>query len=223
MGRAGRVGLVLWILCVCGGNPATAAEDCTLYVVRRGWHVDIGFDTAGLGPPMSSMNAAFPGVQHLIFGFGDAHYLRSQHHGPGTLLAALWPGDAVILTTVLAASPEVAFGATHVIRLKVSAAQYDAAQRFVWHALTVDQAADIEAGHAAAPGPYEGSLYLRAARRYSAVHTCNTWVAEALQAAGLPVRSRGVVFAGTLWNQVRRLAHPEPASGHLPPRGDHTH
>ena len=53
------------------------------------------------------------------------------------------------------------------------------------------------------PGPYEGSAYLRASERYSALHTCNTWAAELLQASGLPVHSHGVLFAGQLWRQVQ--------------------
>jgi Protein of unknown function (DUF2459) len=56
-----------------------------------------------------------------------------------------------------------------------------------------------------APGPYPGSGYFNAVPRYSAFHTCNTWAAEALKAAGLPVRSRGVALAGQLWRQSRRL------------------
>jgi hypothetical protein len=209
MWRTGQTGLLL-VLCVFGARSALAsAEYSTLYVVRRGWHIDVGFDTADLSDPMSAISTGFPGVQHLLFGFGDARYLRSQRHGAGTLLAALWPGDALILTTALVVSPEAAFGAAHVFRLRVTAAQSEAAQRFIWTSLALDQAAVILGGRTGVPGPYEGSTYFRAMKRYSAVHTCNTWAAEVLRAAALPVTARGVIFAGELWTQVTRL--PETA------------
>jgi hypothetical protein len=51
----------------------------------------------------------------------------------------------------------------------------------------------------------QSSLFFAAAPKYSAVHTCNTWAAEALRAAGLPIHSRGVVFASQLWSQIRRI------------------
>jgi hypothetical protein len=56
-----------------------------------------------------------------------------------------------------------------------------------------------------AAGPYQGSLYYESEARYSALHTCNTWTAEALKSAGLPVRSGGVIFAGQLWPEAARL------------------
>ena len=55
-------------------------------------------------------------------------------------------------------------------------------------------------------GPYENSLYFLASSKYSAFHTCNTWGAEALHMAGLPIHSAGVIFAGQLWSQVERQA-----------------
>jgi len=44
-------------------------------------------------------------------------------------------------------------------------------------------------------GPYPGSLFLPASRDYSALYTCNTWTAEGLAAAGLPVAPAGILFA----------------------------
>jgi hypothetical protein len=55
------------------------------------------------------------------------------------------------------------------------------------------------------PGPYEGSVYYLAVPKYSAFHTCNTWGAQVLRAAGFHVRTNGVVFAWQLWMQARRL------------------
>jgi hypothetical protein len=65
-----------------------------------------------------------------------------------------------------------------------------AAQAFIWNSL------DRQAGtHSSARGSYGGSLYVAAAPRYSALHTCNTWAAEALKAAALPIHSGGVIVA----------------------------
>jgi hypothetical protein len=88
-------------------------------------------------------------------------------------------------------------------------------QEFVWNSfLKVHPTL-----HYYAKGPYEGSLYYSAVPTYSAVHTCNTWVAEALKAGALHVHTAGVVFAAQLWSQLRSLdtAAPAPTAGSASP------
>jgi hypothetical protein len=192
------------------GSPQRSA---VIYVVRRAWHVDIGFAAAELQPPLAALRESLPGAHYVLFGFGDRHYLVDQDRGAGGMLAALWPGAGVLLVTGLSASAQDAFGAAHVIEIRVSASQAAAAQRFVWQSLAApDQArgdinGDIQADTVTPlrAGPYDGSLYYASPVRYSALHTCNTWAAQALRAAHLDVHSARVVFAGQLWIQARRL------------------
>ena len=84
-----------------------------------------------------------------------------------------------------------------------------ALQDFVAASFLRDAAAATDLG----PGPYPGSTYYAAVQRYSALHTCNTWAAEALRHSGLPVRSRGVEFSWQLWRQVRRIEVQTPIAG----------
>jgi hypothetical protein len=179
-----------------GLNPAAL-----LYVVRRGWHIDVGFRVDDLQPPLRALAAEFPGVRYLIFGFGDRHYLMARNHHGFELPAALWPGPGLMLVTGLTASPQAAFGGNEVLELQLKAEQLQAAQTFIWQALS-EQA---RMAGSEALGPYEGSRYFGASARYSAIHTCNTWAAEAIRAAGWPVHSRAVIFAGQLWGQLRHL------------------
>jgi hypothetical protein len=201
----GRRSFALALLCLCwiaASRPAAGDTPTdVVYVVRRGWHVDLGFAATTLVPPLAALAGDFPGARYLLFGFGDRHYLLARRRNAPVLLAALWPGAGLILTTGLATDPDTAFGAAQVIALHVTPSQLRSVQGAVWNSL---QKRD-DAVAAYAPGPYQGSEYFAAVPRYSATHTCNTWVAENLKAAGLPVRSTGVLFAGQLWQQVRRL------------------
>lgn len=217
---AGRVGAcllaALWIaaaVAACAGTPprsgapAAAANErpLELYVVRRGWHVDIGFAASGLHAPLAAVNARLPGVRYVLFGFGDRRYLMTRDQGSCTGLAALWPGPGLILVTGLATTPALAFSERQVIRIEVTAAQELAAEAFVWRSMAGGDA-PVEP---VATGPYDGSVYFSARPRYSGVYTCNTWAAEALRAAGLPVRSAGVVLAGQIWRQAQRCQASE--------------
>jgi hypothetical protein len=179
----------------------TSDPGTTIFVVRRGWHIDVGVDALALTGPLQSLRGDFPAVRYVLFGFGDRRYLESHRHALPNLLTALWPGDGLLLVTALSGTPEQAFGVQWVVRLRLSAAQVQQALAAVTASLALQEgAAEVDGA-----GPYPGSEYLRASPRYSALHTCNTWAAEMLQVAGEPVRSRGVLLAGQLWQQVVRL------------------
>jgi hypothetical protein len=182
-------------------ESSTVAESSTLYVARRGWHIDIGVAAADLSPPLSQAAADLPGARFVFFGFADRHYLLAKNHSGPVLLSALFPGAGILLTTGLTNSPAEAFGATHVIMLTVPQDQMRALQAFIWRSLrTQDGLLKVYR-----EGPYQGSVYYLAAPKYSAFHTCNTWGAEALRAAGFRVHTGGVVFAWELWAQARHL------------------
>jgi hypothetical protein len=183
-------------------------DPAVIFVVRRGWHIDVGLSASDLAPPLRTLSDQFPGVRYLVFGFGDRRYLLDNDQAVLGKLAALWPGSGLMLVTGLTAPPETAFGANDVIRLVVSPAQARKFGDFLWESLA-------RQGATAAPvaaGPYQGSLYFGATESYSAIHTCNTWAAEALGAADLPIRSSGVLIAEQLWGEATRLANARSAS-----------
>ena len=195
------------------GAGAGSAKPAVIYVARRSWHIDIGFAAADLQPPLDAVAAQFPGVRYLFFGFGDRHYLLAKDRNAPVLLAALWPGRGIILATALASSPQAAFGAVHVATLSLTDKQMRDIQAFVWYSLDRQSGEQGGAVKPYADGPYEGSLFFAATPRYSGFHTCNTWAAESLRAAALPIHSAGVIFAGQLWTQVRRLEKKQSADG----------
>jgi uncharacterized protein (TIGR02117 family) len=194
---------------------ANSGPPTVIYIVKRHWHTDIGFDAADMLAPLASVHSALPTAHYLLFGFGDRHYLVNRDRGVAGMLAALWPGPGVVLVTGLIATPGEAFGDQEVQRLMLSAEQARRLQDFVWTSL---RATDATAS-VLAPGPYEGSVYYASRIRYSGVNTCNTWTAAALAAAGLPVHSAGVEFSGQVWRQVRSLARQQQTAA-SPTHGD---
>jgi uncharacterized protein (TIGR02117 family) len=172
-----------------------------VYIARRGWHIDIGLATADLPPPLKAVATDLPEARYIFFGFGDRHYLLAKNHDAPVLLSALWPGAAIILVTGLTESPEAGFGSQQVVQLKLSPNQARMLRDFIWRSM------QSENGTLSIyrQGPYEDSLYFLATAKYSALHTCNTWVAQSLKAAGLHVHTAGVIFAGQLWSQIMRL------------------
>jgi hypothetical protein len=221
--RRALIAMSLICLAACAGpadRPNAAGESraaaqpsgsILIRVVRRKWHIDVGFRVADLEPPLAQVARRFPGAAYLFFGFGDRHYLLAGKPGASNMLGALWPGPALILVTAIENTPRQAFGDSQVLELRMTGAQAHAAQTYIWGSIggrDTPPGMPLQDIEPYAAGPYEGSRYFTAVARYSAAHTCNTWAAEVLRAGGLPVRSRFVVFAGQLWSQARRLAEP---------------
>jgi hypothetical protein len=199
--------VVAWLL-LAQASQAAAIDGDTIYVVRRGWHIDLGFAVPELVAPLGTVTGKFPGERYLLFGFGDRRYLMAKHSHVPAMLGAVWPGQALMLLTGLAATPGEAFGEKQVIALHVSPTQSKELQAFI--AGSLQAVASSGSFAVTAPGPYSGSLYFDSGLKYSGFHTCNTWAAEGLQRAELPVRSRGTLFAGQLWRQVAKLAPAPP-------------
>jgi hypothetical protein len=182
---------------VPGAASAGIADPVTVYVARRQWHIDVGFAAADLDPALLPVKGQFATAKYLFFGFGDRRYLLTKNKNAPLLLRALWPGPALVLVTAIDGTPALAFGEAHVIRIELSTAH--ALQAFIRASIV---GSDLKP---AAPGPYAQSAFYLASQQYSALHTCNTWAAEALRAADQPIRTTGVIFAGQLWHQVQRL------------------
>jgi uncharacterized protein (TIGR02117 family) len=181
------------------GASADAGPSVVIYVIKRSWHTDLGFEAVDLHPPLAGIRPQLAGARYLLFGFGDRHYLIDHGGSTKDLLGAVWPGSGVVLVTGLRATPEAAFGASGVIRLTLSATQAHRLEAFIWSTLATGR----DAASVLGAGPYDGSYYYAATMHYSGVHTCNTWTAEGLRAAGLPIRSFAVAFSGQVWRQVR--------------------
>jgi Protein of unknown function (DUF2459) len=200
----------LWALLSIPGaalGSGNSPSDSTVFVARRGWHVDIGLAVEELTPALKSVAAQLPATRYAFFGFADKHYLLAAKRNAPVLLGALLPGAGIILLTGLANSPQQAFGEKQVIALRLDAGEMAALQFFVWTSLR-SQGGSIDVYQ---KGPYEDSAYFLATQKYSALHTCNTWAAEALRAAGFRVHTRGVIFARQLWTQALRVQNGQAA------------
>jgi uncharacterized protein (TIGR02117 family) len=186
--------------------PDTAPRTATLYVIGRGWHTDIGLAVEEIAGPLAKVEQQFPGVRYLVFGFGERGYLLSRDKDLRHMLLALFPGPGAMLVTALSAPPSAAFGASHVIALRLSQAGIDRVSDFLWGYL---QTYAHGAPQVIADGPYPGSLFFASAGTYALGHTCNTWTAEALRAGGLPVSGTGVLFADQVFAQAHHAAESQ--------------
>ena len=181
-----------------------------VYVVSRGWHTDIALPTGEVGGAAGiTLQRDFSDARYLVFGFGERAFYLNSRPGFGDMLFALLPGPGAVLVTGLNTTPAAAFGSENVAELGVTATGMSGIARFVSASLDAD---GDGRPHRIADGPYPGSLFYASPVTYDAFYTCNTWTAQALRQAGLPISPTGILFADQVIEASRKITGGEPGN-----------
>jgi len=164
------------------------------WVIDHGRHTDIALRAEDLSGPVGDLRAWFPGAATLAFGFGKRSFVLAEAGAAAEYLLGPLPGRGVIEVKGRTALPGEAW-AGRAIALPLPPGGLAALLAFLADSIAPS----------GTPLVLRGSLFLDASRGYSPLFTCNTWTAEALRRAGLPVSADGVVLAGALLGQLRPL------------------
>jgi uncharacterized protein (TIGR02117 family) len=175
-----------------------------IYVLRGGWHTELALPLQLIDSPLSGLESDFPGARYLVFGWGARDYYMAQNPGIAEATRALSPGPAVMLVMGLSSAPAPSESA---FILFVSRPGMVRLSHWLRNELAKDAAGQAQR---IAAGPYPQSVFYAATGSYDASHTCNTWTAEALRVAGLPVNAAGIIFADQVTAQLAPFATPSP-------------
>ena len=203
--------LPILIAAVDPGRAATEARCAApgeatreIFVVGHGWHVGIAAARGVLPGAHWPEQQDFPADVFLEIGWGDSAYYRAEDPGVAAALrAALRPSASVVHVAAFRRPPLEVFPEGDIVRLLISERGADSLAAFFHAAYAHDEAgAPVVLG----PGLYGESRFYAGAARYHLFRNCNAWVAHALAAAGCRVRPGGVLTAGDVLRQLRRLA-----------------
>jgi len=192
--------ILLLALSGCGATwvvacpPALAGHD-VVYVLGRGWHTQIGLAADRLEGSLGVFRTIFPGARAVMFGYGKRTFMVAPPDKISEFVLGPIPGPAVIEVIGLNVSPPEAYGTEGMIALALPPGGAEKLSRFLWNDLQQDRAGGPRL---VAGGPFGGSLFYAARSGYDLFHSCNTWIAEALHAAGLPIESDFLVLSGQM-------------------------
>lgn len=179
-----------------------------IYVVGHGWHTGIVVPWDAIDERLWPEKHDFPEARYLEVGWGDHDFYRTPQAGFCTLVqAALWSPASVLFVIGVRAPVTEYFTRADIVEIPLSRRGLDELLRFVHATYARDSA-----GRQIPLGPgnnHPFSTFYRAEGRYSMFNTCNTWVAKALQAAGLPMsrvlRAEGVMEQARRYGRVLQL------------------
>lgn len=196
----GRILLVL--LCLAYG-PAFARDAHVVTVSSNGWHTGISLPRREVPTAVIPEAADFPDAAHLEFGWGHAVYYTTVNPGIGVALdAALTSSPAVVHLIGLPDAPERVFPQLERVHLTMTPSEFS---RLIGY---LGASFDRGGGRRASPsanGLYPFSTFYPATGLFSLRNNCNTWIARALTAAGVPVDPTATLTADDLMAQLRPL------------------
>ena len=181
------------------GEPA-AAE---VFVIYDSWHSAILIKATDLAPEFLPELRDFPDAAYLEFSWGDREYFPHPDPGLGLALkAAFWSSGSVLHVVAVSGNPAGAYPQAETIKIAMTAGELQRLVQFV-------SATFVRSGPGSAsitqPGLSANARFYPARGRFSILRTCNTWVAEALEAAELPINPAWVITAASLGRNARPL------------------
>lgn len=184
-----------------GQSPAASCR--TIHVVDNGWHTGIIIPARDFAPTRFLGSDYFKGKDWLEFGWGDAEFYQSKETSVGLALRALlWPTETVMHVYGFNGVPTRVFGKNKVVTLRLSEPGY----RKLLDGLRGGFARDADGRVMPLKrGLYGRSHFYQGTGSYSAMRTCNTWIAEVLAAGGVAIDPDDAARVSDVMWQLRRL------------------
>jgi len=207
--RSGWLLVLAFLASACAGpinQPDLARRSQktkSVVIVNYGWHTGVAIRKADIPPTVIPESRDFPDADFVEIGWGDWDYYRAADPGLGMALkASFWSSRSALHVIGFKGSAEDHFRGSEVVEIAVSDDGLGGLVRFVAETfLRSEEGLPAEGS----PGLYANSRFYPARGQFHLFRNCNTWVAEALQSAGLPVSTSFAITAGNVMNQARRF------------------
>ena len=155
----------------------------SIYIVRHAWHAGIVFRISDIDT--MPVLADFADATYLEVGWGDADYYMDRTPGLWvTFKAAVLPTMSTLHVAGFERSVTEFFPGTDIVRLEITRDELSGLLTFINEAFALDrQGRPVKLE----PGFYGKSYFYKGSEHYYAFKNCNTWVARALNKAGIPI------------------------------------
>jgi len=182
-------------------NVETMTANIPIHVVSHGWHVGLVLPAQSLNDLLPALTQRFPQAKYYELGWGDDGFYQSEENTASMAFSALFTSKGAVLHVVsVTEPPRVYFDRHEVATFCLDAQQLSQLAQFVANNFMQPQQGELIMRE---PGRYGDSQFYQATGRYTMMHTCNRWTAEALDQAGMDLPYRFMLTAGSVMRAVR--------------------
>ena len=196
--------LLALLLCPALASCAMPAVDCEarhgveVEIVRHRWHTGIIVPREQLGDELAFLGQQFPDARWFEIGWGDREFYRKPDSTWLIIRSLFWP-TASALHVVGLEKPAPELPHRDLLTLTLSPEEMARLRRAI--------SADFQRRRGETlriePGLYGNSWFYEARGRFWFARTCNTWTAERMAGAGVPLRSFMTLTADSVMEQLR--------------------
>jgi len=169
--------------CASSTGEPSMEGDIPVYVVTHGWHTGLAMRAADIDFARWRPLPHPGGARYLEVGWGDRDYYPAPRFNLWYGFKALaWPTPGALQVTGFDEPPARYFPASEVVELGLDRRRFERLLAYI--------AASFGPGAAPiAPSLYATGAFYPSREKFHLFKTCNVWVARALRAAGIEVRS----------------------------------
>lgn len=216
--RLTTIAAVLLLLVLVSLPARSTPAEREIAVVNLGWHTGIALRVADIDLSVIPEARHFAAYPWIVIGWGDAEFYRNPDPDISVYLSAAFTGTPAVLQLVgLHSPPESYFSRSEVVPVALSEAEHRDLQTYIGRHFTRSGARRAEP---VGEGLYPASLFFPAEGTFSLVHTCNTWVAQGLAAAGLEIAADEIIRASAVMTALRAALEKRRAAGQAPGNSD---
>jgi uncharacterized protein (TIGR02117 family) len=158
----------------------------TVMLVNHGWHTGIVVRGEDIPEGVWPESTYYPNARYLEVGVGDRDFYPAPDRSIWLALrAALVPGDAVLHVAALNDHPARKLAFTALVALDLGEPDF---RRLIEFIAATHERGGAERAEPLGPGLYHDGHFYPAHGQFHLFNNCNTWVVNALRAAGLPLR-----------------------------------
>ena len=198
--------------CATAVNPLHPVEGVDsakkIYLVNHGWHVGIALQRSDIPDKLWPESKEFSNARYLEVGWGDKDYYQTPHPHLGIAIKAiLWPTASVLHIVGFNERVTSYFALSEIIQIHLSDNGF---KHLIHYIATSHQKNPDGISKPIAKGLYGNSQFYLSKQTYHLFKTCNVWTAEALHAAGCPIKTTFTMTVEGLISQAKSLR------GHCP-------
>ena len=182
---------------------STSASQRKIYLVNIGWHVGIIVPVDNVLKRNLPATFDFSDRKYIEIGWGDKTFYQTSNPSCSMAFDALLKStSSVIHLYGFNQTIRTTFKDAEIIELDIEEDNYIKLLYFIHKSFTLnaDGSAQLKG-----PGLYgkENSFFYAANGQFHMFNTCNTWVANAIQSAGIEITSYNIVTSDSLMDAVR--------------------
>ncbi len=178
-----------------------------VYLIKTSWHVGITFHTDSVSVTELEILNYFRNYKYVDIGWGDADFY--QNPGFNILLglkAIILPTESVIrISGILSDLQYFIDVSDFTVELNLTHKQFRKLLTFVRNSLFKDSNGNYVIGSEHNNGRV---IFFKSNLKYHLLHTCNTWIAETLNFAGLKIKKKGIITAQQLYRELIKIGKP---------------